>query len=104
MIKIIHHLFPSSDSSSNFIIIFFVDFCTAFDLFDQHMLLQKLLQLDIPKYLVVWYLDFINYYTQFVEIGESVSVIHKMDAGKPQGTLSGPGDFKLPINNLIFDI
>ena len=104
LIKIMHHLFQAADSSSNFIRILFVDFRKAFDLIDHRALLQKFLELDIPKHVVVWYLDFINNRSQFVKIGESVSAILKTNAGTPQGTISGPDDFKLLINNLKFDI
>ena len=40
---------------------------------------------------------------QFVKIGESVSSTTVIRAGTPQGTVSGPNDFKLVINDLSFN-
>ena len=104
MIKIVNHLFKASDSCNNFIRILFVDFRKAFDLIDHNVLLQKFLQYEIPQHVIVWYLDFISNRRQFVKIGDSISNIMTTNAGTPQGTITGPDDFKLLINDLNFDL
>jgi len=58
---------------------------------------------DIPKHIIVWSLDFLNGCKQFVKIGNSVSNTTVVGAGTPQGTVSGPNDFKLVINDLTFN-
>ena len=40
---------------------------------------------------------------QFVKIGNSVSNTTVVGAGTPQGTVSGPNDIKLIINDLTFN-
>jgi len=40
---------------------------------------------------------------QFVKVGDSVSRTTVIRAGTPQGTVSGPNDFKLFINDLSFN-
>ena len=50
----------------------------------------------------MWSLDFLNGRKQFV--GDNVSDALLTHAGTPQGTLAGPNDFKLMINDLHFDI
>jgi hypothetical protein len=72
------HLLQSADSSNYFIRSLFVDFRGVFDLIDHRVMLKKFLELEIPKHVVVWCLDFINNHSHFVKIGESVSSIVKM--------------------------
>ena len=82
----------------------FVDFSKAFDLIDHNVLLQKFLQYEIPQHVLVWYLDFLTNRRQFVRIGDSISNIVTTNAGTPQGTITGPDDLKLLINDLNFDL
>jgi len=46
---------------------------------------------------------FLNGRKQFVKIGNSVYYTTFVGGGTPQGTVSGPNDFKLVINNLTFN-
>ena len=63
------------------------------------MLLNKFISNNIPEHIIVWSLDFLNGRKQFVKIGNSVSNTTVVGAGTPQGTVSGPNDFKLVIND-----
>jgi len=51
----------------------------------------------------VWSLDFLNDRKHFAKIGESASSVTNVGGGTPHGTVSGPNDFKLVINDLTFD-
>ena len=82
---------------------FFVDFSKAFDVIDHNVLLNKFISNNIPEHVIVWSLDFLNGCKQFVKIGNSVSNTTVVGAGTPQGTVSGPDDFKLVINDLTFN-
>lgn len=104
LLKVGHILFQASDCSNNFIRILFVDFMKAFDLVDNNVLLCKFLNYDFPLPVTAWSLSFLHDRTQFVKVGNNVSRTVSTHAGTPQGTLSGPNDYKLLINDLRFSI
>ena len=103
LIKLTHFLFTSSDQPDVFCRILFVDFKKAFDLINHNILLQKMCDLNIPPHLTTWFLSFLCDRSQFVSINSCSSNVAQTNAGTPQGTLSGPLDFKLLINDLKFD-
>jgi len=103
LIKLTHDIFKASDNSQHFIRILFVDFSKAFDIIDHNILLQKFVNYNFPQHISVWSLSFLDNRKQFVKIGDKLSSILKSSAGTPQGTISGPNDFKLLINDLVFD-
>ena len=49
-------------------------------------------------------LSFIDNRRQFVKVGNFTSSVLNIHAGTPQGTISGPNDFRLLINDLQFDL
>jgi hypothetical protein len=48
-------------------------------------------------------MDFVLHRKQYVQVGGNCSSILTTHAGTPQGTLAGPNNFKLLINDLTFD-
>jgi len=103
LIKLTHEIFKASDNSNNLIRILFVDFSKAFDLIDHNILLQKFIKYEFPPHISVWSLSFLHDRQQFVKVNGSASIVLGSNAGTPQGTISGPNDFKLLINDLDFD-
>ena len=104
LIKICDLLFRSADNSSNFIRILFIDFAKAFDVVDHNIMLNEFEAYDFPPHIVAWSLSFLQERTQFVRVKNTNSTCRILNAGTPQGTRSGPNDFKLLINDLSFDI
>ncbi len=70
---------------------------------NNNVLLDKFLTYNFPPNLIVWSLSFLSNRSQFVRIGTSNSDLRISNAGTPQGTISGPNDFKLLINDLCFN-
>ena len=56
---------------------------------------NKLLSGGVSEHIIAWSLDFLNGRKQFVKIGDSVSTTTTVAADTPQGTVSGPNDFKV---------
>jgi len=93
-----HKLFSAADCSQNIIRVLFVDLVKHLML-----LITMFTSNNIPEHIIVWSLDILNGRKQFVNIGNSVSNTTVVGAGTPQGTVSGPNDFKLIINDLTFN-
>ena len=104
LIRFSHDLFLASDEPGNIIRILFVDFAKAFDLIDHNILMRKFIDNDFPVHLSCWSLSFLEERKQFVKVGNGVSSTAKICCGCPQGTLSGPNNFKLMINDLRFSL
>jgi gmma-aminobutyric acid receptor subunit gamma/cGMP-dependent protein kinase 2 len=104
LIKLTHEIFQASDNSNNFVRILFIDFSKAFDKIDHNILLQKFMDYNFPPHISAWSLSFLHDRKQFVKTGNIQSSILSSNAGTPQGTISGPNDFKLLINDLNFDL
>jgi hypothetical protein len=104
LIKLSDILFSSSDNSANIIRVLFTDFSKAFDVLDHNVLLQKFLDYDFPPHIIAWSMSFLHERSQYVRIRMRNSCCRALHVGTPQGTLSGPNDFKLLINDLSFDI
>src|SRR5208282_4514202 len=102
LLKLTDRWFQASDKSSNVSRVLFVDFSKAFDLIDHSVLLQKFIDYQFPPHLTVWSLSFLRDRQQFVQIGNIKSNTQYSNSGTPQGTVSGPNDFKLLINDLTF--
>ena len=66
----------------------YLDFAKAFDKVDHHILLYKLKQFGITKYVVIWLASFLSDRKQFVQIPGGISTCGPVSSGVPQGTCS----------------
>jgi len=82
----------------------FVDFSKAFDLVDHNILLNKFIDSKFPPHITAWSLAFLQDRKQFVRLNSQQSTIQSFNAGTPQGTIAGPNDFQMLINDLRFGI
>ena len=102
LIKFSHYLFKCLDNRDKFVRILFVDFVKAFDLINHNILFSKMENIQLPPHIKLWFLSFLYNRSQFVNIESSFSSVKTVNAGTPQGTLSGPVNFNLLINDLQF--
>ena len=102
LLKFSHLCFGSSDNCRNIIRVLFIDFRKAFDMVDHNILYKKFVQYHFPPHITTWLLSFLHNRSQFVSLGHNNSFKRFLNAGTPQGTLTGPNQFKLLVNDLSF--
>ena len=101
LVELLHHWYEATDTYGTHVRVIFFDFAKAFDLINHETLLAKLDQNGIPPHLLRWMASFLLDRTQQVKIGNYLSAIGKPNGGVPQGTVSGPIDLILYINDLV---
>ena len=102
LVEICHYWFKGTDCSKdkNFVHTVLIDYSRAFDRIHPNILLNKLLQYDIPTFLVHWIADFLSDRTQRVKLGNILSTKLDIWGTVPQGTKMGVLLFLLMIDDL----
>ena len=80
-----------------------VDFKKAFDLVNHNLLLQKLLNKNVPHCLIKWFFSYLDNRSQRVRIGTDCSGWLRLNGAMPQGSWLGPLSFLVLIDDLDVD-
>ena len=93
--KLYHHCDRARFGNS--VRITFFDFSSALNTIQPHLLIQKLLDHDIPGSLLAWILNYLTDRSQYVRITCNGTLSHclKSNTGAPQGTVLAPFLFTL---------
>ncbi len=100
LVKMLHSWYEASDTPGSFIRIVLLDYSKAFDSIDHNVLLWKLADLGIPPHLVRWMGAFLLDRVQRVMIDDHYSSHVQPKGGVPQGTVTGPVNVLVQINDL----
>ena len=86
---------PSTVKLKNFVKILYVDFSSAFNTIQPHIMMQKLINMKVNPRLILWINEFLTARPQFVKIGSSSSNTIVTNTGAPQGCVLSPVLFTL---------
>ena len=96
---LLHRLLEHLDTAGNYARILFVDFSSAFNTIQRHIMIQKLQNLDVPIVLTRWLFDFLSNRPQCVRVGDQLSPTMVTNTGAPQGCVLSPFLFILYTND-----
>ena len=101
LISMLHHWFINTDGNGATIRTILFDYRKAFDFIDHTILVKKLGNLNIPRSIINWIIDFLSHRTQRVKLADSCfSEWGHVPSCVPQGTKLGPWLFILMIQDL----
>ena len=98
-LTLLHHAFTHLDHKGSFVRILFIDFSSAFNTVQSHVLAHKLTQAGVNAKLVLWIVNFLVERTQKVHFQSSVSSSMTTSTGSPQGTVLSLFLFTLYTND-----
>jgi hypothetical protein len=89
--------------SSNTARVLFLDYSSAFNTIQPHLMVNKLNNLNVPEILQLWILDYLTNRTQYVRTSCEKSRSRVLNTGAPQGCVLSPVLFVLYTNDLHWD-
>ena len=95
ILTLVHHAQKHLDTPKTSARILFLDFSSAFNTIQPHILLQKLRAMLVNPSLRKWIWDFLTNRKQWVKINNTISSTITTNSGAPQGCVSSPALFSV---------
>ena len=92
-------IYKHIDTPRNYCRTLFVDFSSAFNTIQPHILASKLVNLNLNKKLILWIIDFLTHRCQYVKLNNVQSKIIYTNTGAPQGCVISPVLFTIYTND-----
>ena len=100
LIELLHHWSMATDVLGIYVRILLLDFSRAFDHIEHDLLLEKWSDPQVPSFMIHWKHSVLCNRQQRVKINNCVSEWKSPSGGTPQGTKSGPQDFKKVVKDM----
>ena len=98
-LTLLHNTYSHLEKAGSFVRILFIDFSSAFNTIQPHLMAQKLLSYDVSSRLVLWITSFLSNRSQSVRYQQALSSVRHTSTGSPQGTVLSPVLFTLYTND-----
>ena len=96
---LIHKLFEHMETAGNYARILFIDFSSAFNTIQRHVMIDKLQKLEVPAALVHWVFNFLSNRPQCVRVDDIKSPVLVSNTGAPQGCVLSQFVYTLYTND-----
>ena len=98
-LTLLQNIYSHLETCNNYVRILFVDFSSAFNTIQPHLLMRKLFDFGVNTNLIRWIKEFMVNRTQYVSVNGIHSAILPMSTGAPQGCVLSPLLFILYTND-----
>lgn len=98
-LTLLHNAYSHLEKTGSFVRILFIDFSSAFNTIQPHLMALKLLSYDVSPHLVLWIISFLVNRSQSVRFQQAISSVCCTSTGSPQGTVLSPVLFTLYTND-----
>jgi len=100
IISLLHDTYMHLESPNSFVRVLYIDFSSAFNTIQPHLMARKLVDLQVDPKLILWLVDFLVNRTQQVRYQHAISDSKAVSTGAPQGTVLAPVLFTLYTNDM----
>ena len=99
-LTLLHNAYTHLEAPGSFVRILFIDFSSAFNTIQPHLMALKLLNLSVCPKLILWIISFLVNRSQSVSFHHALSDSRSTSTGSPQGTVLSPVLFTLYTNDI----
>ena len=100
-VSLLHSLYEHVDKTRCYSRVLFVDFSSAFNTIQPHLLLKKMLDMGADTGLLLWIYNYLTNRPQYVKLNNHLSEIICTGTGAPQGCVLSPLLFTIYTNDCI---
>ena len=99
LVVFLDNVYKHIDTPRNYCRVLFVDFSSAFNTIQPHILASKLNDMKLNKTLISWIMEFLTNRPQYVKINDNKSNYIYTNTGAPQGCVISPVLFTIYTND-----
>ena len=100
IISLLHDTYTHLESPKSFVRVLYIDFSSAFNTIQPHLMARKLVDMQVNPNLILWLVDFLVERSQKVKYQHALSDSKTISTGAPQGTVLAPVLFTLYTNDM----
>ena len=101
MLTLLNGVYEHLEKAGTFVRIVFVDFSSAFNTIQPHLLVKKLLDMDVNSRIILWINSFLTQGEQQVRINSTVSPRLVTNTRAPQGCVLSPLLYTIYTNDCV---